>query len=76
MGYEPKVYREQGGNTLVILGRNGGVVKGQTSAAATPAAAAAIADVGVTTAVWTTADKGKVNSIMAALRGVGILATS
>lgn len=76
MAYQPKTYREQGGNTFVVLGRNGGVIKGQTSAAATPAQAAAIANVTATTGAWTTTDKAKINTMLAALRGVGILATS
>lgn len=76
MSYQPKVYREQGGNALVVKGHDGGVVKGTTSAAATPAQAAAIADVSTATIAWTTGDKAKVNSIIAALEGIGVLATS
>lgn len=76
MSYQPKVYREQGGNAFVIKGHDSGVFKGTTSAAATPAQASAIADVSTATVAWTTGDKAKVNSILAALEGVGILATS
>lgn len=74
--YEPKVYREQGGNTLVIRAKDGGVIKGQSAAAGTPAQASHIADVSVATVAWTTTDKDKVNSILAALENVGIFATS
>lgn len=74
--YEPKVYREQGGNTLVVRAKDGGVIKGQAAAAGTPAQAATIAAVGLTTVAWTTTDKAKVNSIITALKNVGILATS
>lgn len=76
MSYQPKVYREQGGNTFVIKGHDGGVFKGTTSAAATPAQAAHIADVSTATVAWTTGDKAKVNTLLKALEGVGVLATS
>lgn len=76
MSYQPLVYREQGGNVLVVKGHDGGVVKGTTSAGATPAQHAHIADVAAATALWTTGDKAKVNTLFAALEGVGVLATS
>lgn len=66
--YTPLVYMEQGGGELVV--KSGG----QITAAGTQASA--IADVSVATIAWTTGDKAKVNSIIAALEGVGILATS
>lgn len=75
MTYQPKVYRKQGGDQLVVA--SGGQVNvesgGQITAAGTQAAH--IADVAGTTA-WTTGDKAKVNTLFAALEGVGILATS
>ena len=77
MSYQPKVYRQQGGSVLVVKGKgNGGAIYGTTSAAATPAQAATIADVSTATIAWTTGDKAKVNSILAALEGCGILATA
>ena len=75
MGYQPKVYKEQGGNVLVIRGHDSGVLKGQTSAAATPAQAAHVADF-ATSAALTTGQAAKLNSVLKALRGVGVLATS
>jgi len=76
MTYQPLVYKEQGGNTLVIRAKDGGVIKGQATASGTPAQAVTIADVSVATIAWTTGDKAKINSILAALENVGILATS
>lgn len=77
MSYQPLVYREHGGDNLVIKGTgNGGQVKGTTSAAATPAQAAAITAVSVATVAWTTGDKAKVNSLIVALENIGVLATS
>ena len=76
MGYQPKVYREQGGDTFVVLAKDGGVIKGQATAGATPAQAAHIADVSVTTVAWTTTDKAKINTLFANLEKVGIHATS
>lgn len=74
--YQPLVYKEQGGNTLVVLAKDGGVIKGQATAGATPAQAAHITDVSVATVAWTTAEKGRFNSLLAACENVGILATS
>lgn len=76
MSYQPKVYREQGGDTLVVRAKDGGVLKGQATAGATPAQAAHIADVSVATVAWTTTDKAKVNTLLAALENLGALATS
>ena len=75
MGYQPKVYREQGGNVFVIRGRDSGVFKGQTSAAAAPAQAAHVADF-ASSADLTSAQCEKLNNVLKALRGIGILATS
>lgn len=76
MSYQPKVYREQGGATLVIKGHDGGVIKGTTTANATPAQHAHIADVSVATVAWTTGDKAKINTLLGALEDIGVLATS
>jgi hypothetical protein len=76
MSYQPKIYREQGGETFVIRAKDGGVFKGQSSAAGTPAQAAHIANVSVTTVAWTTTDKAKINTLLLAIENVGILATS
>lgn len=73
-GYTGKVYREQGADSLVVLGADGGVVKGQASAGAAPAQAAAIADVATGGGATAAANATAINSILAALRGVGIIA--
>lgn len=76
MSYNVKVYRRQGGEAMVI--GNGGALVVQTGGKILPNSetqAAAIAAVGLTTIAWTTGDKAKVNSVITALTGVGILAT-
>lgn len=88
MAGEPSnhVYQEPGGSTLVVRGKDGGVIKGQTAAAATPAQASAITDASTAHALNATfsdteveaalnALGTKLNSVLAALRGVGIVAT-
>lgn len=103
MAGEPSnlVYLEPGGDTLVVKGKDGGVIKGQTAAGATPAQAAAKSDLTIT---YTAANpsitangavtvanggtptvaellefceelKSQTNTILAALRGAGIMAT-
>lgn len=77
MSYNVKVYRRQGGDALVV-GASGKLVV-QTGGQIVPNSetqASAIADVSTATIAWTTADKAKVNSVISALEGVGILATS
>lgn len=72
-----KIYRRQGGAEEVIA--NGGKLVVQTGGKIVPNSetqAATIVDVSTATIAWTTAEKGRVNSILAALEGVGILATS
>ncbi len=57
---------------------NGGTIVVQTGGKIVPNSetqASAIVDVSTSTIAWTTQDKAKVNSIIAALEGVGILAT-
>jgi len=90
MSYEPKVYREQGGDVLVIRAGDGGVVKGQSAAGGTPAQTAAITSLtdstggtaGNTVDDTTTSVKddiaslaAKVNAILTALRNAGIIAS-
>jgi len=75
--YTPLVYMEQGGDTQVV--KSGGKVKIETGGQIVPNSgtqASTIADVSVATIAWTTGDKAKVNSILSALEGVGVLATS
>ena len=75
--YSPLVYMQQGGDVMVV--KSGGNIKVETGGLITPNSgtqASTIADVSVATIAWTTGDKAKVNSILAALEGVGILATS
>jgi len=75
--YSPKVYRASGGDSLVVA--SGGTIKVETGGKLVPNSgtqAATIADVSTATIAWTTADKAKVNSILLALEGVGVLAAS
>lgn len=78
MGANTKIYKEQGGDALVVEAGDGAVIKGQASAGATPAQAVAIADVSLsgTYASDYAATESAVNDILAALRGVGIIASS
>jgi len=88
MSYEPKVYKEQGGDTLVIRAGDGGVIKGQAAAGGTPVQTAAIVTLtdstggtpGNTVDDATTSVKddiaslaAKINAILVALRNVGII---
>ena len=71
------IYRRQGGSEMVV-GNTGKLII-QTGGKIVPNSetqAATITDVSTATIAWTTAEKGRVNSILAALEGVGILATS
>lgn len=87
-----KVYKEQGGNVLVIRAKDGGVIKGQATEGATPAQASHIADA-TTSYSFTTgaafnsaialeietavnAIAGKVNSLIAVAENTGLTATS
>lgn len=76
--YQPKVYKRQGGDALVV--KSGGTIVMQTGAQLVPnsetqASHIANATGGITTSAAGTG-QAKINSILAALRGVGILATS
>lgn len=75
--YSPKVYRDNGGDRQVVA--SGGVIKIETGGKVVPNSgtqAANIADVSTATVAWTVAEKGRINTLLAALEGVGILATS
>lgn len=77
MSYTAKVYKRQGGEALVV--QSGGTIVIKTGGKIVPDSetqAATIAAVNTTTIAWTTADKGRVNSIITALKNVGVLATS
>lgn len=74
MSYGPKVYREQGGDALVVNPYRGGKIKGTTSAAATPAQAAAVASI-TTTGTFSTGICAKINAMRVALTRCGVLAT-
>jgi len=86
MPYEPKVYRDKGGNRLVV--ESGGEIQLKTGGKVVPNSgtqAAAIADApaggaGATAGAYDTAANrdamiASVNSILAALRAAGIIAT-
>lgn len=79
MSYQPKVYRKQGGDELAVA--SGGAI----TADGVQASHIADAKVDYTTGNLdieaevisaTNTTNGKINSILAALRGVGILASS
>jgi len=77
MSYNVNVYMRQGDGAHVV--GSGGKIVVQTGGKIVPNSetqASTIADVSTATIAWTTAEKGRVNSILAALEGVGILATS
>jgi hypothetical protein len=84
MAYESvTVYREQGGGALVIRSRDGGVVKGQSTANGAVSQAAAIAAVATADADAAygqpEADlinelKSKVNLLLTACRNAGVMA--
>ena len=75
--YNVKCYRRQGGEAFVV--GNGGKLVVQTGGAIVPnseAKAAHIADVSTATVAWTTAEKGRFNTLLANLEALGVLATS
>ena len=90
--YQPKVYKQQGGNVLVIRAKDGGAIYGQSTASGTPAQAAHIANATTSYAFTSGANftsaiaaeietavnavAGKVNSVLTALENAGVLATS
>lgn len=77
MSYGTTVYRRATDQALVIA--NGGKIVVQTGGKIVPNSetqAAHVADVSTATIAWTTAEKGRFNSVLAAIRGVGVLATS
>ena len=75
--YNVSVYHRQTDQALVVA--DGGKIVVQTGGQIVPNSetqASHIADVSTATIAWTTAEKGRVNSLLAAIEGVGILATS
>lgn len=74
MSYQPKVYRQQGGDVLVVRAYGGGKILGTASAAATPAQAAAVAAI-TTTGTFSTGICAKINAMRTALTRCGVLAT-
>ncbi len=78
MSYQPKVYREQGGDTMVVA--SGGVVNvesgGAIKAAGTQAAHIADVSVSGTYATDDTPIETAINAIIAVLEGAGLTATS
>lgn len=75
--YNVKVYNRQEDSALVVS--SGGLIVVQTGGKIVPNSetqAANIPAVATTTIAWTTAEKGRVNSIITALTNVGVLATS
>ena len=77
MAGEPtnKVYNEQDGDALVVLGKDGGVIKGQASAGATPAQAAHIANPTGGSTI-DAESRTAINSILAVLENAGLTADS
>lgn len=87
MSYQPGIYKEQGGNVLVVKAWDGASIKSQSAAAATPAQTAHIADAVVAHDLNSTfsdteaeaaldALGAKVNAILVALENAGITARS
>lgn len=77
MTYNVSVYHRQEDSALVV--KSTGKIVVQTGGKIVPNSetqASTIADVSTATIAWSTAEKGRVNAILAALEGVGILATS
>ncbi|RKQ70126.1 hypothetical protein [Oceanibaculum indicum] len=75
--YNVKVYHRQSDAALIV--DNDGKIVIKTGGSIVPDSetqAAHIADVSTATVAWTTAEKGRFNAALAALEGVGILATS
>lgn len=72
--YNPKVGREQGGSNFFVRARDGGSIKGQATTGGAVTQAAHIADAATTG--FSSGTAVKINSILAALENVGILATA
>jgi len=75
MSYQPKIYREQGGNVLTIKAWDGGSVKGQPSAGGTPAQAAHVADPSGG-ATQDAESRTAINAILVVLENAGLTARS
>jgi len=77
MSYNTKVYLKQGGEELVVA--SGGEIKVETGGAIVPNSgtqATAISDVATAGSATAAANATAINSILAALRGVGIIASA
>lgn len=76
--YEPRVYRRQGGDAQVV--KSGGKIIIQGGGYITPSGESVASHIANATGGITISAAGtgqaKINAILAALRGVGILATS
>ena len=74
--YQPKVYKKQGGDVLVVA--SGGSINVETGGAVTAngTQAATIADVATAGSATAAANATAINSILAALKGAGIIASS
>lgn len=76
--YQPAVYRRQGGSAIVV--GNGGSIVMQTGGKIVPNSETQASHIPNATGGITTSAAGtgqaKINAILTALRGVGILATS
>lgn len=77
MSNTTKIYKDQNGNRQVV--ESGGVIQMKTGAKMVPNSgtqAATIAAISETTATMSSAERQAFNAVLAALKGVGILAAS
>lgn len=77
MSYNAKVYQKQGGEQLVVA--SGGSIKIETGGSIVPNSgtqATAISDVATAGSATAAANATAINSILAALRGAGIIASA
>jgi hypothetical protein len=72
--YQPLVYRRQGGNVLVVA--SGGEINVESGGTITAAGTQAANIAAATGGTYSTGVQAKINSIITALEGVGVLATS
>jgi len=73
--YNATVYREQGGDALVVEAQDGGMIKGQAAAGGAAAQAAAIASVSGSPAPSNDELATAVDAILVAMRNAGLIAT-
>lgn len=74
MSYSANVYHEQGGNVLTVA--SGGSIDIESGGSIVAAGTQAAAIANATGGTYGTGVEAKINSIIVALEGVGILATS